>query len=375
MGRRPAGQMNLVFIQKSTGRGGAKNSLSESLRAISTQADMRASCLVGEPGPFVTRCRDREIPCTETSLPEWRKFIQRLQFPTAMRRVAAGLQPSAPDWIISNEMWWAPHAAAIASQLGCRSAVILRDGIATVKKSLQYRLQDHDLILPVSSTIADALRPHPLLSPKVHVLFNSVSVPPTDADDVAELAKKLSPYPSVRRWLLVVGKLGARKNQAAAVEVLRALSDEGHDDLGLLLAGDIDPDYRPEMDAAIARSGLADRIAMIGNFDGLGALLDLADTILLPSFREGLPRSLVEAITAGKPAFSFPCEGVADIYGKHSDLFVSRENTASAMHATISAAWADPSRTAAAFSEVRSHVLETFSPQAHLARLRTLIGA
>lgn len=365
--------MNLVFIQKSTGRGGAKNSLVESLRAISSHPDMRASCLVGEPGSFVTRCRGLGIPCTETALPEWRKLLQRLRFPAAMGRTALDLRQLAPDWIISNEMWWAPHASVIARKLGCRSAVILRDGIATVRKSLQYRLQDHDLILPVSSTIADALRSHPLLSPKVHVLFNSVSVPPSHAGDAEELAKTLSPYPFVRRWLLVVGKLGARKNQAAAVDVLRFLVNEGHDDLGLLLAGDIDPAYRPEMDVAIARSGLTDRIAMIGNFDGLGALLELADTVLLPSFREGLPRSLVEAIIAGKPAFSFPCEGVEDIYGGHRNIFVSMENTATAMHASIRKAWDDPSRTSAAFSEVRSHVLQTFSPEAHLARLRALL--
>lgn len=366
--------MNLVFIQKSTGRGGAKNSLSESLRAISTQADMKASCLVGGPGPFVIRCQDRGIPCTEAALPEWRKFLERLRFPAAMRHNADNLRASAPDWIISNEMWWAPHASAIARKLGCRSAVILRDGIATIQKSLQYRLQDHDLILPVSSTIADALLPHPLLAPKVNVLFNSVSVPPPAASDTEELTKILAPYPSVRRWLLVIGKLGARKNQAAAVDVLRSLIDEGHDDLGLLLAGDIDSDYRPDMDAAIARTGLADRIAMIGNFDGLGALLELADTILLPSFREGLPRSLVEAITVGKPAFSFPCEGVEDIYGKYSSSFVTTEKTAAAMHATVRTAWADPSRTAAAFSKVRAHVLETFSPEAHLSRLKELLG-
>ncbi len=113
---------------------------------------------------------------------------------------------------------------------------------------------------------------------------------------------------------------------------------------------------------------------MIGNFDGLG-LLDLADTILLPSFREGLPRSLVESITAGKPAFSFPCEGVEDIYGKHSSHFVALENTATAMHSTIRVAWADPARTATAFSEVRSHVLKTFSPEAHLTGLRKLLDA
>ena len=175
------------------------------------------------------------------------------------------------------------------------------------------------------------------------------------------------------RWLLVVGKVGARKNQTDAVKVLRLLLDDGHQDLGLLLAGDIDPDYAPAMEAAIADHQVRDRVAMIGNFDGLQALLERSDTVLLPSFREGLPRSLVESITAGKPAFSFPCEGVEDIYGEHLPVFVSKESTASSLHAVIRSAWANPAQTQSAFGEVRQNVLARFSAGAHLGRITSLL--
>lgn len=367
--------MRVTIIQKSAGRGGAKNSLLESLAAMRNDGSIQPHVLAGESGPFVDRCSNLGVPCTITALPEWRKLLERLRFPAAMKKAAAIAGEHQPEWIISNEMWWAPHAARIAKHLGCRSAVILRDGIATIPKAKQYRLFDNDWILPVSSTIGDALRPDPLFRDRVQVLFNSVSVPKGTDSQASELDQKLRDYPSVRQWLLVVGKVGARKNQTDAVKVLRMLINDGHQDLGLLLAGDIDPDYAPAMNAAIAENQVADRVAMIGNFDGLQALFDRTDTVLLPSFREGLPRSLVESITANKPAFSFPCEGVEDIYGEHLPVFVSKESTAASLHATIRQAWDNPEQTDAGFAAVREKVLSRFSSAAHLARLKSLLGA
>jgi glycosyltransferase involved in cell wall biosynthesis len=367
--------MHLIFIQKSTDRGGAKRSLIESLTAMRNEGSIQASALVGSDGLFTASCDAIGIPHLAADLPEWRKFFERLKFSGAMKKAAERLTEPRPDWIISNEMWWAPHAAKIAKHLGCRSAVILRDGIATIPKARQYRLFQNDLILPVSSTIGNALTPDPVFHDRVHVLFNSVRVPAGIASQAAELNEKLQAFPTVRRWMLVVGKVCPRKNQADAVKIVRSLIDDGHPDLGLLLAGDVDPNYAAEMEAVICAAGLTHQVAMIGNFDGLHALLERSDTVLLPSFREGLPRSLVEAIVAGKPAFSYPCEGVEDIFGTHRDFFVSTDSTPTALQSVIRKAWSAPETTADIFTEVRRDALERFSPGAHLNRLRSLLTA
>jgi glycosyltransferase involved in cell wall biosynthesis len=368
-------KMQLIFIQKSTDRGGAKYSLIESLTAIRNDGSILPRVLVGSDGLFTESCDAIGVPHIAAALPEWRKFFERLRFSGAMKKAACLLAEPRPDWVISNEMWWGPHAAELARHLGCRSAVVLRDGIATVKKSLQYHLDCNDLILPVSSTIAHALDSHPALAGRVHVLFNSVSVPPAKPGDSAELERLLQPFAQVQHWLLVVGKVGPRKNQADAVRVTRDLIDAGHHDLGLLLAGDIDPNYRPVMDKVIAECQLDKRVAMIGNFDGLSALLNRAHTVLLPSFREGLPRSLVEAITAGKPAFSYPCEGVDDIFGNRRTSFVSETSNVQSLYQTIRRAWVAPSATDDAFNTVRASVLARFSPESHLTRLKSLLNA
>ncbi len=369
-----ASGMKVLYIQKSAGRGGAKNSLLETLAAIRRDGKIHPQVVVGGTGPLTDRCAEMGVPFSVESLPEWRKFLERLTFSRKIRRIARKHAAAGIDWVVSNEMWWAPHAAQLARLLGCRSAVVVRDGIATVGKSHQYRLGQNDLILPVSSTIANSLRSHPALAGRVHVLFNSISMPAVKPHDTEALARILQPFPDVARWLLVVGKLSPRKNQADAVRVTRALVDHGYRDLGLLLAGDIDPDYLPTMHAVVNECGLNGRVAMIGNFDGLAALLDLAHAVLLTSFREGLPRSLVEAISAGKPAFSYPCEGVEDIYGPNLDRFVSASSEPAALAQTLRNALTSPSETSLAFAEVKKSAAERFSPNEHLNRLRSLIS-
>lgn len=365
--------MQLIFIQKSTDRGGAKRSLIESLTAMRNDGSIQPRVLVGGTGQFTRDCDAIGVPHLMTPLPEWRKFFDRLKFSGAMKKAAALVEEQRPDWIISNEMWWAPHAAAIARHLGCKSAVILRDGIATIPKANQYRLFDNELILPVSSTIGDALKPDPQLRDRVHVLFNSVSLPDSRADQSAELDARLAAKPLVRRWMLIIGKVCGRKNQAAAVRMIRLLIDAGHDDVGLLLAGDVDPAYQSEIDRAIAQNRVADRVVLLGNFEDIRSLFDRSHSVLLPSFREGLPRSLVESIVAGTPAFSFPCEGVGDIYGEELKSFVSAESTAESLTAVLLDSWRDESRARVSFDKVRAVVLAEFSAAAHHERLRSLL--
>jgi glycosyltransferase involved in cell wall biosynthesis len=251
--------------------------------------------------------------------------------------------------------------------------VIVRDGIATAQKAKQYELHNNHLILAVSSNIAVALKANPTFADRTHILFNSVSIPPAGPDDVYMLDRLLESHSSVRRWLLIVGKLSSRKNQADGVRVVRRLVDAGHRDVGLILAGDIDPDYQQEIKAVIDESKLNERVAMIGNFNGLQTLIDRAHMVLLTSFREGLPRSLVEAISAGKPAFTYPCEGVADIYGEQFARFVSPEFTPNSLHHKLQEALENPAEINLALCEIRERVKAQFSPAAHLARLKSLL--
>lgn len=362
--------MHLLFLQKSAGRGGAKSSLLETLAILRGAGEFRLSLLAGEQGPFVERCRELGIQPVLSALPEWRKFIGRLVFGSAMKRAAAHFPGSSPQWVIANEMWQAPHAARLARHFGCRSAVILRDGIATPDKARKYRLHENDRILPVSSTIARPLAILPELQGKVCVVFDSVRLPDDGCALDARLQEQLAGASRVRSWLLVVGKLGSRKNQADAVRVLAELRRMGRRDLGMVLAGDCEAAYREELQQVIFSLGLGEHVCLPGNVDNVGALYRFAEAVLLTSSREGLPRSLVEGLLAAKPAFAYRCEGVEDIYGDELPVFVSPAATPVSLAGIMENARKAPAELAAALGRVGGRLEGQFSPASHLQMLR-----
>jgi glycosyltransferase involved in cell wall biosynthesis len=121
----------------------------------------------------------------------------------------------------------------------------------------------------------------------------------------------------------VIGRVQPRKKQTDAVRVLRGLLDAGHTEYGLIIAGDCEPEYEPEMRAVIHETKLQDRVIMLGNFADIQTLFELNPICLLTSLREALPGSVMESLLAGRPCFMYPCEGAEDIFGPHQKLFVS----------------------------------------------------
>lgn len=367
-----AAPQTLVFIQKSAGRGGAKNRLLDTLTTLQAGTDCQLHVVSGESGEFTERCIDRNVPVTIHPLPEWRKLWSRLAFPSAIKSLAQKLPFDHADWVVSNEMWWAPHAAALARHLGGKSAAILRDGIADGVKARKYRLQDNELILPSSLKIARGLDMDSELKQRTHVFLDAVLLPPPRAESRALLQAKIAgTNPEVKRWLLVIGRVQARKKQTDAVRVLRGLMDRGYSDFGLIVAGDCDTDYEPEMQSAMRECGVQDRVVMLGNFSDIQALFDLAEICLLTSLREALPGSVMESCLAGRPCFMYPCEGAEDIFGPHQPLFVSRDFQPTLLVEKMDALLRDPARLAAEAQALQKRAQGLFSLEAHLEALRT----
>jgi glycosyltransferase involved in cell wall biosynthesis len=357
----------LVFIQKTAVRGGAINRLLDTLHTLQAGTDVRLHVVCSEQGEFTERCMSMGVPLTLHPLPEWRKWRERIRFGAAIKSVAKELPFAEASWVISNEMWWAPHAAALARKLKARSAAILRDGIADAKKGVKYRLQEQDLILPSSSKIAQGLKSHSAMAAKTHVFLDAVFLPPKRKDSAAELDKHLSKADAgVKRWLLVIGRVQPRKKQTDAVRVLRALLDAGHTEYGLIIAGDCEPEYEPAMQAVIHETKLQDRVIMLGNFADIQTLFELNPICLLTSLREALPGSVMESLLAGRPCFMYPCEGAEDIFGPHQKLFVSDDFKPNQLVEKITFLLADPDLLLSETAALQQRAQTLFSRAAHL---------
>ncbi|OFW62051.1 MAG: hypothetical protein A2133_09445 [Actinobacteria bacterium RBG_16_64_13] len=116
---------------------------------------------------------------------------------------------------------------------------------------------------------------------------------------------------------LMVAAFDPEKRHADAVRALHAVGERG---VHLAFAG-----LGPELEAVRALSeslGLSDRVHFLGSRSDIPILLAAADALLLPSGREGLPRSILEAMAMKTPVIGSYVRGTTELLGGDAGLLV-----------------------------------------------------
>ncbi|HKQ71337.1 MAG TPA: glycosyltransferase [Polyangiaceae bacterium] len=137
-----------------------------------------------------------------------------------------------------------------------------------------------------------------------------------------------TPVPEEPR-LVCVGRLCAEKGQLLLIEAAALLAQDGIA-FELTLVGD--GELRGQIDEAILRHGLGEKIRVMGwaTGDGVRKEITRARALVLPSFAEGLPVVLMEAFALGRPVISTYVAGIPELVvpGKSGWLVPSGSVTA-----------------------------------------------
>src|SRR5580704_1476587 len=139
---------------------------------------------------------------------------------------------------------------------------------------------------------------------KLHVVHCGV-------DDSFLDPSKSSPVPDVRR-LVCVGRLCEQKGHGILVEAAARLADEG-EPFELVLVGD--GPLRSQIETLARDHGLSDQLRITGWKSGLEVTREIlaARAIVLPSFAEGLPVVLMEALALKRPVVSSYVAGIPEL--------------------------------------------------------------
>jgi glycosyltransferase involved in cell wall biosynthesis len=121
--------------------------------------------------------------------------------------------------------------------------------------------------------------------------------------------------------------------------VLRALARVKDDSVVLVLVGD--GPREPRLREKVAALGLTDRVRWAGYRRDLPAVLAASDATILASEREGLNRSVLEAMAAGRPVIGTRTRGIADAVGTEAGWIVPKDDI-QALARAIETAAADP---------------------------------
>ena len=196
--------------------------------------------------------------------------------------------------------------------------------------------------------------------PKIEVVHCGV--------DERYLSEPPVPIPAAPRFVCV-GRLCEQKGQVLLVEAVARVVARGRP-LELVLAGD--GEMRADVEAAIVRHRLQAHVRITGWIDGDRVRQEIlaSRALVLPSFAEGLPVVIMEAMALRRPVVSTFVAGIPELvhHGEHGWLVPAGdvESLADALEAVLAA----PQETLERMAEAgRARVRERHSIEIEAARL------
>ncbi|PSR14283.1 colanic acid biosynthesis glycosyltransferase WcaL [filamentous cyanobacterium CCP3] len=165
--------------------------------------------------------------------------------------------------------------------------------------------------------------------PKIHVVRCGL--------DQNFLAQAFTPI-SEQRHLVCVGRLSGQKGHLLLLEAVKQLVDAGYR-FTVTLVGD--GEMRSQVEALIASYSLQDCVSITGwaSSQVVKAQLLKAQALVLPSFAEGLPVVIMEALALGRPVITTAIAGIPELVetGVNGWLIVpgSVESLVAAMRAAL----------------------------------------
>lgn len=117
--------------------------------------------------------------------------------------------------------------------------------------------------------------------------------------------------------IISVGELNANKNNRVIISAMETLNSKK---IHYILCGIGEKQIELQMQAD--RAGLHDNVHFMGYRNDVKELYEAADCFVMPSFREGLSRSLMEAMASGLPCVVSKIRGNNDLISDNKGGFL-----------------------------------------------------
>lgn len=183
-----------------------------------------------------------------------------------------------------------------------------------------------------------------------------------------------APLPPGGGRLVAIGRLSEQKGQILLIEAL-ARARRSAPGLHLTLVGD--GELRGAIEAAIRAQGLEASVTLTGWLDEAGVRQELAaaHALVLPSFAEGLPVVVMEAMAAARPVLATAIAGVPELVIPGKTGWLVPAGSPGALAAAMVAFATTPGETLARMGNAgRARVLARHDVDAEAARLAQLFA-
>lgn len=241
---------------------------------------------------------------------------------------------------------------------GAEFAIFYQEEMGRFRQRLIRSLFDQVSCVVVLSTAWKTWVESISRNPRIEAIYNPVMVP--------SVAQNWSLRTSGD--VLFLGRLGKRKG---SYDLLNAVAKMSVHKPCLLLGGDGEVDQTRAMAEA---QGMGSDVHLLGWVDlpTRTALLNRAKVYCLPSYNEGLPMSVLEAMAAGLPVISTPVGGIPEAISDGVEGFLVEPGDIDALRDRIERLLSDDALACRMGMAARAKIQSTFSSEAVMPRVERL---
>lgn len=221
---------------------------------------------------------------------------------------------------------------------------------------------------------------------KIHFLGNGVDLGKFNPERFDEAARSTMRREfGIPKNAVVVGIIGRLVREKGYMELFEAMKHimRENEHVWLMIIGPEEPDKSDRISPDTpAEFGIADRTCCLGSRDDIPELLSTIDIYTLPSWREGFPRSAIEAACMGLPIVTTNIRGCRQVVTDGENGLLVAHRDANSLQKALTTLIVDPdlrrkmgdaghARAQREFNEARicETVLETYSQAAEEAGL------
>jgi len=184
-------------------------------------------------------------------------------------------------------------------------------------KIFNWMLYRINAVVGVSRTITNTFREkYPRHTGKFHEILNGVDIDKFSGKGARAEVRSCWGLHTGHFVVGTVANFRKVKNHACLVRAAALLKDT-HPQLRLFFVGAGFPgdteNSEPEVRSLVAELGLQDRVVFAGYQDNIPGILSAIDAFCLPSFSEGLPVSVLEAMAAKVPVIGAQVRGITEV--------------------------------------------------------------
>lgn len=176
--------------------------------------------------------------------------------------------------------------------------------------------------------------------------------------------------------ILFLGEIGLRKGGFDIPAILSKVYEK-EKNFHVTMAGDGTPEDVSRVKEMIEKSGLADRVEFPGWVRGeeKDRLLTESDILLLPSYNEGMPMTVLEAMAYGKAIVTTNVGGIPRLIESNVSGYLCEPGDVSDLAECILQLIKCPEKILKFGEKAREKAVNSYSVEKHMEKLRTLYEA